>query len=48
MGCACNPNTPEPMVNLGSDNNQSNEEGPQAGVAKTGNFAVGVNKIINN
>jgi hypothetical protein len=47
MGCACNPNTPEPMVNLGSEDNRNpNDDGPVV-AAKTGNFAMAVNKYFN-
>ena len=47
MGCACNPNTPEPMVNLGSEDNQDcqQQDGPVV-AAKTGNFAMAVYKYF--
>jgi hypothetical protein len=49
MGCACNPNTPEPMVNLQQDyeqnqTNQQQDEGPVV-AAKTGNFAMMVSLV---
>ncbi len=41
MGCSCNPNTPEPTVNMEPDKPQANEEGPIV-AAKTGNLGLAV------